>query len=74
MWHPNQSTAQILAIGDNGRILFADVPAAADAADAAADTGRVGCGVSTSELPTGMACVQCPGQSLHLASQQIVAS
>lgn len=64
MWHPNQSAAQILAIGDNGQILFAEVPAVADAA---ADTGHVGCGVSTSELPTGMACVQCPGPITALA-------
>ena len=57
VWHPNQSAAQILAIGDNGRILFANVPAAADAV---ADTGCVKCDASASQLPTGMACVQCP--------------
>lgn len=57
MWHPNQSAAQILAIGDNARILFANVPAAADAV---ASTGCVECDASVSQLPTGMACVQCP--------------
>ena len=57
MWHPDQSAAQILAIGDNGRILFANVPAAADAAS---NTGCVECDASASQLPTGMACVQCP--------------
>ena len=57
-WHPNQSAAQILAIGDDGGILFADVPAAADAA---ADTGQIICDATATQLPTGMACVQCPG-------------
>lgn len=57
MWHPNQSAAQILAIGDNERILFANIPAAADAV---ADTGCVECNASASQLPTGMTCVQCP--------------
>ena len=57
-WHPSQGTSQILAIGDNERIFFANVPAAADAV---ADTGCVVCDDSGSQLPTGMACVQCPG-------------
>lgn len=64
MWRPNQTAAQILAIGDNGQILFADVPAAASAA---ADTGHVGCDASASQLPTGMACVQCPSLVTALA-------
>lgn len=64
MWHPNQSAAQILAIGDNGRILFADIPTAASAAE---DTGLVGCDDSASQLPTGMASVHCPGLVTALA-------
>ena len=63
MWHPNQTAAQILAIGDNGRILFADVPAAASAAE----TGLAGCNASASQLPTGMAYVQCNGLVTALA-------
>ena len=60
-WHPNYSSAEILAVADIDRIYFAHVP------EAVADTQHFQCDASSDILPSGVVSLQSPGSVTALA-------